>query len=146
MNAGGVTDAVVLDFSKAFDKVPHDFLMQKLHHIGVHGNQRHWIRHFLTGRMQRVVIDGEESEECEVSSGVPQGSVLGPLLFIIFINDIAANVDPGTCIRLFADDALLYRRIDSHEDHEQLQKDLNTLTAWADRWGMTPRNSTLYTS
>ena len=91
----------------------------------------------MVGRTQRVVIDGEESEECTVDSGVPQGSVLGPLLFIIFINDIAANIDPATCIRLFADDALLYRRIDTVEDHLKLQADLSSLQTWADQWGMT---------
>ena len=91
----------------------------------------------MVGRTQRVVFDGEESEECTVDSGVPQGSVLGPLLFIIFINDIAANIDPATCIHLFADDALLYRRIDTVEDHLKLQADLSSLQTWADQWGMT---------
>ena len=119
---------MVLDFSKVFDKVPHERLMQKLMHCGVHGSLRRWIRHFLTGRSQRVVIDGVESEECDVTSGVPQGSVLGPLLFIIFINDIAAQVHPETKIRLFADDALLYRHINTIEDHLQFQKDLSILT------------------
>ena len=69
-------------------------------------------------------------------SGVPQGSVLGPLLFIVFINDIGAQLSPGTVIRLFADDALVYRNINSHEDVITLQEDLDKLTAWADTWCM----------
>ena len=145
MESRGITDAVVLDFSKAFDKVPHERLMKKLAHCGIHGATRRWIRHFLIGRCQRVVIDGEESDECEVTSGVPQGSVLGPLLFIMFINNIATELDPQTKIRLLADDALLYRRIDSFEDHEKLQKDLNSLVEWADTWCMSFNTKKCYT-
>ena len=81
-------------------------LLAKLAHAGVTGPTRRWIRHWLKGRKQKVVIDGEMSESCDVTSGVPQGSVLGPLLFIIFINDIVFGLN--FTIRLFADDAILY--------------------------------------
>ena len=103
-----IVDAIVLDFSKAFDKVPHDMLLAKLAHAGVTGTTRRWIRHWLKGLEQRVVIDGEMSEPCEVTSGMPQGSVLGLLLFLIFINDIDIALGLNSTIRLFADDAILY--------------------------------------
>jgi hypothetical protein len=89
---------------------------------------------FLTGRQQRVMIDGCLSSYLPVTSGVPQGTVLGPILFLIFINDIAENIQSD--IRLFADDCLLYRTITSEQDHIILQKDLNTLLHWADIWQM----------
>ena len=98
-----------------------DLLLTKLKHIGFERNQLDWMRSFLTGRQQRVVIDGAFSDTCLVTSGVPQGSVLGPLLFIIYINDIGDRLSPGTFIRLFADDALIYRFIRSFEDHLILQ-------------------------
>ena len=134
MNQKKIIDAIVLDFSKAFDKVPHDMLLTKLSNADVTGQTRRWIRHWLKGREQRVVINGEMSEACQVTSGVPQGSVLGPLLFLIFINDIA--LDLHSTIRLFADDAILYRAISSHDDHRLMQEDLLTLSRWADTWCM----------
>ena len=133
LNQNGRVDAAVLDFSKAFDKVPHRRLLRKLDHCGVRGDTLKWLEHFLIGRKQRVVIDGVESDECDVVSGVPQGSVLGPLLFIIFINDIGAQLSPDTQIRLFADDALVYRVMHSHQDVIAFQADLDKLTAWADK-------------
>ena len=136
LNQNGRVDAAVLDFSKAFDKVPHRRLLRKLDHCGVRGDTLKWLEHFLIGRKQRVVIDGVESDECDVVSGVPQGSVLGPLLFIIFINDIGAQLSPDTQIRLFADDALVYRVMHSHQDVIAFQADLDKLTAWADKWCM----------
>ena len=134
MNQKKIIDAIVLDFSKAFDKVPHDMLLTKLAHAGITGSTRRWIRHWLKGRKQHVVIDGEMSEPCDVSSGVPQGSVLGPLLFLIFINDIALGLN--STVRLFADDAILYRPVSSPDDHRLLQEDLLILSRWADTWCM----------
>ena len=89
---------------------------------------------FFHGRNQRVVIDGETSSPAEVTSGVPQGTVLGPTLFLIYINDIAENINSN--IRLFADDCVVYRQIDSPQDHAILQEDLNNLFDWSNTWQM----------
>ena len=124
----------VLDFSKAFDMVPHKRLLAKLNHLGIHGNVHRWIGHFLQERQQCVVVDGETSDSIRVDSGVPQGTVLGPLLFLCFINDLPDCVQSS--VRLFADDCLLYRPIKSPEDQHILQQDLSALEAWTVKWGM----------
>ena len=103
------TDVVVLDFSKAFDVVPHQHLLHKLDHYGIRGTVLNWIQNFLTNRTQKVVVDGSSSESARVRSSVPQGTVLGPLLFFSYINDLPFTV--SSQIRLFADDCLLYRPI-----------------------------------
>ena len=128
------TDVVVLDFSKAFDVVPHQRLLHKLDHYGIRGTTLNWIQNFLTNRTQKVVVDGSSSESARVRSGVPQGTVLGPLLFLTYINDLPSTV--SSQVRLFADDCLLYRPIKCRADQEQLQRDLSALQDWADRWGM----------
>ena len=122
-------DTAILDFSKAFDKVAHSRLLYKLNYYGIRGNLLNWLNSFLHGHSQQVVVDGAKSPTYEVTSGVPQGSVLGPTLFLIYINDIVLNVKSE--IRLFADDILLYRTIKNPNDHELLQEDLYTLTKWA---------------
>ena len=129
-------DIGILDFSKAFDVVPHQRLLNKLSFYGVGGNTHRWIQNFLTGRTQQVLVDGHLSDPAKVESGVPQGTVLGPLLFLLYINDLPLKVSPGTRIRLFADDCLIYRPITSAQDHVILQKDLNSATQWANEWGM----------
>ena len=131
---GHQTDVVVLDFSKAFDTVPHNKLLHKLDHYGIRGPLHIWIGSFLKERKMRVVVDGEHSEEAPVLSGVPQGTVLGPLLFLCHINDLPDSV--SSTVRLFADDCLMYRNISNFNDHIKLQEDLNSLETWADRWGM----------
>ena len=131
---GHQTDVVVLDFSKAFDTVPHDKLLHKLDHYGVRGPLHFWIASFLKERKMKVVVDGEESAEAPVVSGVPQGTVLGPLLFLCHINDLPDTVTSK--VRLFADDCLMYRNILTFNDHIKLQEDLKKLEEWADRWGM----------
>ena len=102
---GRQIDIILLDFSKAFDKVSHSKLIWKLHQCGIHGHVLSWIRAFLGSRALRVVIDGEESDSIPVTSGVPQGSVLGPILFLVYINDLPNEV--RSQVRLFADDTAL---------------------------------------
>ena len=130
LNRKEQTDAVLLDFSKAFDKVDHEKLLHKLSSLGIGGPLLQWIRSFLSHREQSVLVDGATSSPAPVLSGVPQGTVLGPLLFLTYINDINKNLSEGTRIRLFADDSLLYRTIHTKEDSLTLQKDLNTLQTW----------------
>ena len=129
-------DAILLDFSKAFDKVDHEGLILKLEHLGIRGPLLNWVRSFLIGRDQRVVVDGVSSSPTEVLSGVPQGTVLGPLFFLVYINDISQGLSKGTKLRLFADDSLLYREINSLEDSAILQRDLNLLQSWEKKWKM----------
>ena len=100
------TDLVVMDFAKAFDKVCHRLLGMKLSHYGVRDHELQWIESFLSGRSQTVVVEGKRSEKAPVISGVPQGTVLGPILFLVYINDIAEKVEHSQ-VRLFADDCIL---------------------------------------
>ena len=134
LNSGEQTDAILLDFSKAFDKVPHKRLLLKLHHYGVRGTILDWIRDFLSDRTQEVVLDGTTSTRCSVSSGVPQGTVLGPLLFLVYINDMPSCIQSPA--RLFADDCLVYKKIRSADDCAELQEDLQQLQEWEGRWLM----------
>jgi hypothetical protein len=127
-------DIAILDLSKAFDTVPHKRLLQKLLFYGIDGCIHGWIRDFLGNRTQSVVIQGNSSPWADVLSGVPQGTVLGPLLFLLHINDLPAVVHSQ--VRLFADDCLIYRQIHSKHDQEVLQHDLNSLNTWAKTWGM----------
>ena len=130
------TDVGILDFSRASDTVPHKRLLGKLASYGISGPLNSWIRAFLTGRTMSVTIDGVTSDPADVLSGVPQGTVLGPLLFLIYINDMPDVVSHGTYVRLFADDFLAYRPIHSDQDQIILQQDLTALQNWAERWGM----------
>ena len=135
LNSGLQTDVLLLDFKKAFDKVPHQRLCHKLSHYGIRNNTLNWIQNFLTNRTQQVIINGYSSSPSNVISGVPQGTVLGPLLFLCYINDLPGNVKSS--VRLYADDVLLYRAIHSAADHDILQQDLHSLTQWAKTWQMT---------
>ena len=128
------TDVILLDFCKAFDKVSHRLLLHKLDHYGIRGSTLKWISSFLHGRSQRVVCNGCTSSSVSVTSGVPQGTVLGPLLFLIYINDLPKCVSSHCA--LFADDCLLYRKINNKEDHQILQHDLHNLELWANKWLM----------
>jgi retron-type reverse transcriptase len=121
------TDAIVIDFSKAFDLFPHDRLLMKIAETGVDLRVVVWVKEFLLERSQRVRVDGQLSEE--VTSGVPQGSVLSPLLFLAYVNDIWRNTESN--IRLFADDCVIYRKINDCSDIDKLQKYLNKLGEWA---------------
>lgn len=125
----------VLDFAKAFDKVSHQLLMKKLLKTGISLDIVKWIQNFLTDRFQRVVMEGVESRLLSVTSGVPQGSVLGPTLFLVYINDIGEMLK--FCkIRLFADDALLYASVNNQLNADCFQKDLDILERWCEDWKM----------
>ncbi len=100
------------------------------------GKTKNWIRTWLTCRTQKVVVDGSCSDKVEVTSGVPQGTVLGPLCFLLYVNNIGDAVSPGTHIKLFADDCLLFREINCDADASQLQQDLNSLVKWSHTWQM----------
>ena len=123
-----------MDFAKAFDKVPHRRLFHKLEYHGIRRSTHKWINSWLSGRTQQVVLDGQASDPVPVLSGVPQGSVLGPGLFLIFINDLLDNT--GSSVRLFADDCVLYRNIHSLQDCLALQEDLTSLRQWEADWQM----------
>ena len=115
-----------------FDRVPHNRLCEKLSYYGISGPLLLWIKHYLFNRHQRVIIDGFSSYPSVVSSGVPQGTVLAPLLFLCFVNDIPLNVTFK--IKLYADDILLYRTISSIDDCTQLQRDIDSLIKWSSTW------------
>jgi len=108
MDNGDRIDTIVIDFSKAFDLVPHDQLLMKIAILGVDLRVVAWVRKFLLGRTQRVKVGGQLSEEDRVTSGVRQGSVLGPLLFLAYVNDIWRNTE--STIRLFTDDCVIYKK------------------------------------
>ena len=134
MNDKTQTDAILLDFSKAFDKVPRKRLLIKLDHYGVRGKTLAWVDAFLSNRSQSVVVDGVTSNSAPVLSGVPQGSVLGPLLFLMYINDLPECVSSDT--GLFADDTLLHRPVSSPDDAVALQANLTSLEDWEEKWNM----------
>ncbi len=129
------TDLIIMDFAKAFDKVSHSKLIYKLNFYGIQGNTNDWIRSFLSNRTQQVLLDGESSDIGEVTSGVPQGTVLGPILFLIFINDLPEYVHHST-VRLFADDAILQKEIHSNQDAILLQEDIDAVQRWEQDWQM----------
>lgn len=128
------TDALFLDFEKAFDKVPHQRLLLKLSCLNINTSTFNWIRSFLTNRQQFVYANNHSSNHLPVISGVPQGTVLGPLLFLIYINDLPANISSN--IRLFADDCVVYRPIKNPTDIAILQNDLNLIESWCNDWLM----------
>ena len=131
-------DSIFLDFSKAFskafDKVCYQKLLLKFDHYEINGNIYKWISNFLQNRTKRVVVRGTFSETVTVLSGVPQGTVLGPLLFLLYINDMPLVVK--SIIALFADDAYVYRSIFSCKVANTLQKDLENLGKWEKNWSM----------
>ena len=128
------TDIIYLDFSKAFDTVPHDLLIHKLPSFGICGNLLRWFSSYVTNRKQRVVVEGAFSDWLPVTSGVPQGSLLGPILFLLYTNDIVDCLTPGTSIALYADDTKICRTINSPHDCLILQSDLASLQDWSHTW------------
>lgn len=129
-------DCIYLDFSKAFDKCAKERLLRKLFAHGLNGQILQWFRAWLTDRKQRVVINGKESEWSYVTSGVPQGSVLGPLAFLIFIDDLDSFAHPIDIVNKFADDTKIGHVVQTPTDQAELQNSLNRLCDWADQWCM----------
>ena len=137
LDQGHAVDVLYLDFAKAFDKVPHERLLAKCRGLGLGGKLLEWIRLWLSDRKQRVVLNGEASEWTEVLSGVPQGSVLGPTLFLIFINDIDRAVEVTSTILLkFADDTKVGRVVENEEQRGELQSIIDKLVEWSKEWQM----------
>lgn len=131
---GNVVDTIYFDFKKAFDMVPHKRLLAKLKSYGIKGKILKWIEEFLVGRNQYVTVNGEKSSSGSVTSGIPQGTVLGPILFVLYINDILENITSDGF--LFADDTKIFRTITSKEDALHLQSDIDSLKEWSEKWGM----------
>ena len=131
---GYQTDVIIMDFSKAFDKVDHLRLIYKLQSLGVSPQVTNWVKSFLSNRSQKVAVEGQLSNEVPVLSGVPQGSVLGPCLFLAYINDLPNSVKCKS--RMFADDTIIYLTVESNNDCNSLQNDLNNLETWERSWQM----------
>lgn len=126
------TDIIYFDFQKAFDSVNHDIILSKLkEQYNIDGSLLRFFKCYLENRYQRVVIGNKMSTPCQVRSGVPQGSILGPTLFILFLNDITDDLSPETNISMYADDTKIWRRIRSQDDHWLLQRDISSLQNWA---------------
>ena len=124
-------DVIYLDFAKAFDKVDHVILLKKLKSFGITGKLHQWISSFLENRYQQVIVNGKLSRKEKVVSGVPQGTVLGPLLFLIYINDLEAEMK-NCILRVFADDSKLVMKLKEITDHQKLQEDLDSGMNWAE--------------
>ena len=132
MLEGARLDTIYLDFAKAFDKVDHDILLRKIAGRGIKGKLGMWIKDFLNDRRYRVLANGMMSEEQEVVSGVPQGTVLASIFFVIMISDIDENLK-NSVVRLFADDTRVSAKIRTKEDMELLQQDLDAVYGWAEK-------------
>ena len=132
LNSREEIDCIYLDFQKAFDTVPHARLISKLKAYGMEGPLIRWITNFLSNRIQRVVVNNEMSTWSTISSGIPQGSVLGPTFFVVFINDIPDSIN--STVNIFADDTKLFRSVTSEEEHVVLQSDLDMLADWSETW------------
>ena len=123
-----------LDFQKAFDKVPHERLKTKLKGYGISNQVIRWINDFLQGRRQKTVINGYLSEWRPVTRGIPQGSVLGPLLFVCYINDLPDHLH--TNVKMFADDTKLYAPVSNSREYKELQEDIDKALLWGEIWQM----------
>ncbi|CAM4611597.1 unnamed protein product [Caretta caretta] len=129
LDKGNAVDLIYLDFSKAFDTVPHKKLLAKLEKMGINMKIERWIRNWLKGRLQRVILKGELSGWKEFTSGVPQGSVLGPMLFNLFITDLGTKSE--NVLIKFADDTKLGGIANTERDRDIIQEDLDNLVNWS---------------
>ena len=136
IDRGKQADIFYLDFAKAFDKVPKARLLQKMKNKGIDGQVLQWVGNWLTGRTQAVKVGTDLSSNCEVKSGVPQGSVLGPPLFTIFIDDVDDYAQLIDLLLKFADDTKGLQEINGEEDRNKLQLTLDRMVEWAEDWGM----------
>ena len=134
LNAGKQIDIIYLDMSKAFDKVDHTKLLGRLHQYGITGKLHDWFRSYLQGRKQQVTILGATSRELSVSSGVPQESLLGPILFLLFVDGLPNTVKTSR-VACYADDTKNFKSIDSITDCYALQSDRNDLVSWSESSG-----------
>ena len=133
LDTGKEIDVIYLDFSKAFDSVSHNKLLFKLKSYGISGSLFDWLSDYLSEWKQRVVVEGISSEYLDVTSGVPQGSILGPLLFLLYVNDLP-DVASNSTVALFADDSKCFNIIESSSDHHLLQQDLDAMCDWSLSW------------
>jgi len=136
LDKGDQTDVIYFDLSKAFDSVPHHLLIHKLKSFGINGKLLDWLSDYLTSRFQRVLVNGTHSAWLPVTSGVPQGSILGPLLFLLYINDLPTVLSHDTICAIFADDTKICRHMRTQHDFNALQLDINNLHAWSKVWGL----------
>jgi len=134
LDTGGRIDVIYTDLEKAFDKIPHRRLISKLHSYGLNENIILWIEAFLADRKQRVIINGVTSHWSDVLSGVPQGSILGPVLFIIYINDLVDFCGDDAYLFLFADDAKIFQHFVNTVEVSILQNKIDRFTEWTDKW------------
>ena len=130
-------DIIYVDFAKTFDSVPHERLLRKIESYGIGGNVLNWIKSFLCGRKQRVVLNGFKSSWSNVVSGVPQGSVLGPLLFLLYVNDLPECIK-NRKVAMFADDLKLYSTHVSNDD--KIQYDISNVEKWSSAWQLRLNN------
>lgn len=131
-DSGSSTHALFLDFRKAFDTVPHKLLINKMKSYNLNPTIVKWVTDFLSKRSQRVIVSGVSSEPIKVTSGVPQGSVIGPKLFLLYINDLPDHL---TCsVSLYADDTLLFQPVNSVNDSLSFQNNINLISSWSDKW------------
>ena len=134
LERGENVDSIYLDFSKAFDKCDINLLLQKVKTLGITGKIGKWIHAFLTSRTQYIIVNGTKSNVSKVISGIPQGTVLGPILFLIYISDIGENVEAK--LKIYVDDTKAKKTINNEDDVESLQKDLDAMYTWAENNNM----------
>ena len=134
LDSGSDVDIIFYDCKKAFDTLSHSKLLQKLESYGIIGHTKDWIENLLKDRSQEVVINNSHSSSKTVLSGVPQGSVLGPTLFLIYINDLPEVAD--TTVKLFADDTKTYNVITKVEDQTKLQSTTDKFLKWSRKWSL----------